>query len=97
LDDMIFFSATLEQHFRDLERVLTLLHRAGVTFKLSKCQLFRDSVRYLGHIVGLKVYLSPSQTQWLFKKLYPQIRVHLSGIFLDSVMYLEDLRKDFPP
>jgi transposase InsO family protein len=52
LDDIIVFSATLEQHLHDLDRVLTLLHNAGVTLKLRKCQFFRDSVRYLGHIVG---------------------------------------------
>ena len=52
LDDVIVFSSSHEQHLVDLDRVLTLLGRAGVSLKFSKCSFFQSKVAYLGHIVS---------------------------------------------
>jgi len=51
LDDVIIFSATPEQHVKDVDAVLTRLREAGVTLNLEKCTWFSDEVEYLGHIV----------------------------------------------
>jgi len=51
LDDVIIFSATPEQHVKDVDAVLTRLREAGVTLNLEKCTWFSDEVAYLGHIV----------------------------------------------
>lgn len=51
LDDVIIFSASAEQHVKDVDVVLTRLLEAGVTLNLEKCTWFSDEVEYPGHIV----------------------------------------------
>jgi hypothetical protein len=36
---------------RHVEDTLTLLERAGLSLKFSKCQLFKNTVNYLGHVI----------------------------------------------
>lgn len=48
LDVVIFFYNTFDDHHH---AVLSALKTAGVTLKLSKCDLFTDRIRYLGHII----------------------------------------------
>jgi len=50
LDDVIIFSASAEQHVKDVDTVLHRLREAGVTLNLEKCTWFSDEVEYLGHI-----------------------------------------------
>ena len=52
LDDVIIFSASAEQHVKDVDVVLTRFREAGVTLNLENCTWFSDEVEYLGHIVG---------------------------------------------
>ena len=52
LDDIIVFSRTLEEHFRNLETVFRRLREAGLKLKLKKCSFEKNSVPYLGHIVS---------------------------------------------
>jgi len=51
LDDVIIFSASAEQHVKDVDVVLTRLREAGVTLNLEKCTWFSDENEYFGHIV----------------------------------------------
>ncbi|KRZ74487.1 Retrovirus-related Pol polyprotein from transposon, partial [Trichinella sp. T8] len=51
LDDVIVFGKTEEEHLERLEGVLSRLQSVGLKIKPEKCQLMRQSVRYLGHIV----------------------------------------------
>ncbi|KRX37856.1 Retrovirus-related Pol polyprotein from transposon 17.6 [Trichinella murrelli] len=51
LDDIIVFGKTEEEHLERLEGVLSCLQSLGLKIKPEKCQLMRQSVRYLGHIV----------------------------------------------
>jgi len=51
IDDVIIFSASAEQHVKDVDVVLTRLREAGVTLNVEKCTWFSDEVEYLGHIV----------------------------------------------
>jgi len=44
LDDVIIFSASAEQHVKDVDVVLTRLREAGVTLNLEKCTWFSDEV-----------------------------------------------------
>uniref|UniRef100_A0A3B1KCG7 Gypsy retrotransposon integrase-like protein 1 n=1 Tax=Astyanax mexicanus TaxID=7994 RepID=A0A3B1KCG7_ASTMX len=52
LDDLIIFSATLEEHEHRLLRVLQRLKEYGLKLSPEKCKFFQTSVRYLGHIVS---------------------------------------------
>ena len=52
LDDIIVFSETPEEHFHRLKAVLNKLRAAGLKLKPSKCDLFKEEIKYLGHVVS---------------------------------------------
>jgi len=45
------FSRSTEEHLQHLDEVLTLLGKAGVTLKASKCHFFQEEVEYLGRVI----------------------------------------------
>jgi hypothetical protein len=51
LDDILIFSRTPGEHEQHVRQVLALLREHKLYAKLSKCELFRPSVEFLGHIV----------------------------------------------
>ena len=52
LDDIVVFSPTVDEHLERLEAVFQKLKNAGLKLKPSKCNLFRTSIPFLGHIVS---------------------------------------------
>ena len=52
LDDILIFSETFEEHISRLEAVFSRLKQHGLKLKASKCEFFKTSVRYLGHVVS---------------------------------------------
>ena len=52
LDDIIIFSKTPEGHIERLRKVFGKLDEACLRLKPSKCELFKDRLEYLGHIVS---------------------------------------------
>ena len=54
LDDIIIFSCTVEEHLVILREVLERLRRAKLKLAASKCYLFREEVKFLGHYVSAK-------------------------------------------
>ena len=68
LNDMIVYSR--HQHLRDLSAVFERFRVAGLKLKLSKCQLFRDEVLYLGHVVNA-AGLSPDQAKLRVLSIWP--------------------------
>ena len=54
LDDIVIFSKNLTSHLKRLKAVFWKLEKAGLKLKLSKCELFRWQLAYLGHVVSAK-------------------------------------------
>ncbi len=52
LDDIVIYAETLEQHAENLRIVLKRLIAEGFKVKPQKCQFFRTSVTYLGHVIS---------------------------------------------
>ena len=52
LDDILVYSATLEDHLSHLEAVLQLLDQDGWKVKPSKCSFAQRSIAYLGHVIS---------------------------------------------
>ena len=50
LDDIIIFSKNPDDHITHLEGVFENLAKAGLKLKPSKCEFFKSSLKYLGHI-----------------------------------------------
>uniref|UniRef100_A0A3Q2XXG7 Gypsy retrotransposon integrase-like protein 1 n=1 Tax=Hippocampus comes TaxID=109280 RepID=A0A3Q2XXG7_HIPCM len=71
LDDLIVFSDTLEEHENRLMKVLSRLRDYGLKLSPEKCQFFRDSVKYLGHVVDARgVHTDPDKISAL--KTWPR-------------------------
>jgi hypothetical protein len=51
MDDIIVLSKTLEIHHQDLRNVLQRLREHTLYAAPGKCELYRTSVEYLGHII----------------------------------------------
>ena len=54
LDDILIFSKTLAEHKKHVRRVLELLRANKLYAKKSKCEFFKSSISFLGHVVGEK-------------------------------------------
>ena len=52
LDDIIVFSRTPEEHVHRLKAVFSKLRSAGLKLKPTKCDLFKQQINYLGHVVS---------------------------------------------
>lgn len=52
LDDLLSTGSTLEESFRKLEEILSLLSKAGLTLNLKKCFFFQSQLDYLGYEIS---------------------------------------------
>ena len=52
LDDVLIYSETLEEHAKHVEEALALLRKHQLYAKASKCEFFRKSISFLGHVVS---------------------------------------------
>lgn len=52
LDDILIFSKTFKEHCQRLENVFQKLADHGLKLKPSKCELFKQSISYLGHVIS---------------------------------------------
>ena len=52
LDDILIHAVTWEEHCEILNKVLDILKYANLTAKPSKCEVGKQSIEYLGHIIG---------------------------------------------
>ena len=51
VDDVVIATPTLEDHIHRLNEVFGCMKRAGLKCKPSKCEILRDSIKYLGRMV----------------------------------------------
>ena len=51
VDDVVIATPTLEDHIERLEEVFSRMKQAGLKCKPSKCEILRDSIKYLGSLV----------------------------------------------
>lgn len=54
LDDILLFSEDFDSHLKKLDLVLQRLREHGLKLKPRKCFLFKEEVKFLGHIVSAK-------------------------------------------
>jgi len=52
IDDILIFSRNFDEHLERLEAVFRRLVQHGLKLKPSKCELFKTSVEYLGHVIS---------------------------------------------
>lgn len=69
MDDILVYSATLEEHVQLLQQVFSILEKHQFLIKRTKCSFAKNSVDYLGHVISEKgVATDPSKVtavqQW---------------------------------
>ena len=52
IDDILIYSHNEQEHAEHLQQVLQLLRQHQLYGKISKCEFFKKSVEYLGHIIS---------------------------------------------
>jgi len=52
LDDIVVFGRTPQELLERLRTVLDRLRDVGLKVKPSKCELFKTSIKFLGHLVS---------------------------------------------
>ena len=63
LDDLIIYSPSLEQNYKDTCQVISLLMNAGIKLKLSKCAFFQEKIEILGlEVADNKVFPGKRKT-----------------------------------
>ena len=87
LDDIIVFSRTPEEHLHRLKAVISKSRTAGLKLKPTKCDLFRQQINYLGHVISKEgVSNDPDKikavTEWPEPTTVTEVR-----LFLDFVSY----------
>ncbi|KAK1663395.1 hypothetical protein QYE76_051554 [Lolium multiflorum] len=75
MDDILFYSASVEEHVQHLREVLQLLLDHQLFDKESKCSFACDTLEYLGHIVSANgVATDPRKTQaTVINRPYPKL------------------------
>ena len=63
VDDVVIATPTLEDYIGRLDEVFGCMKRAGLNCKPSKCEILRDSIKYLGRMVD-RHGVRPTRKQW---------------------------------
>jgi len=81
LDDVINFTASAEQHVKDVDMVLRRLREAGVTLNLETCTWFSDEVEYLGHVFRPgQLHVHNKNVEALKKASFPTTNTQIKSI-----------------
>ncbi|GBG72921.1 hypothetical protein CBR_g12642 [Chara braunii] len=87
LDDILFFSKSMEEHLKHLEEVLTILKKTQLHLNLEKSEFGKDSVIYLGHRLSA-AGLEPEATKVDVISNWPQpVNFHELRSFLGLASY----------
>ncbi|VBB34777.1 unnamed protein product [Acanthocheilonema viteae] len=70
LDDIIITGSDIEEHKKNLRKVLTILDEAGLKVKANKVQLFKNEITYLGYVIT-KNGIKPSPKKVEAIKAFP--------------------------
>ena len=95
LDDVVVYAPTVKEHLVRLEAVFQKLKDAGLKLKPSKCDLFKKSISYLGHVVSEEgVQTDPKKIEAVKNWKRPH-NVHTVRRFLGFVNYYRKFIKDY--
>lgn len=73
IDDILIYSRSIEEHKEHLRIVLQILREHQLYAKYSKCDLFKDKIQYLGHVINKnRIAMDPEKVrtimEWMVSK-----------------------------
>ena len=95
LDDVVVFASSVKEHLERLEGVFQKLKTAGLKLKPTKCELFKKSISYLGHVVSEEGVQTDPKKIAAVKKWARPTTVHTVRKFLGFVNYYRRFIKDY--
>ena len=95
IDDVLIFSATFEQHLKDIDEVLARFSCAGLKLKPGKCSFADEEVEYLGFKISQKgIQITTRKTDAILNVKPPELSKNLFN-FLCSINYYRTLIPNF--
>jgi hypothetical protein len=95
LDDILIYSATMEEHIDHVQQVLETLRAHKLYLKQSKCSFAQSSLEYLGHIISdTGVATDPSKIQAMINWPIPATMTELRA-FLGLTGYYRKFVKNY--
>lgn len=81
VDDVIVFGKNLQEHNRNLEKVLARLNKYNLKLNPEKCKFLKTKVTYLGHLITDKgVTTDPSKQEVVKNYPKPKMRMKLEAL-----------------
>lgn len=95
MDDIIVFSASLQEHIENLAKIFECLRKFNMKIQLDKCEFLRKEVAFLGHIITPDgVRPNPDKIKVIREWPLPKSEKELRG-FLGVLGYYRKFIKDF--
>ena len=95
VDDVVIATPTLEDHIERLDEVFACMKRSGLKCKPSKCEIIKDSIKYLGIMVDRHgIRLDPDGVEAVLTWKSPKMEHHLMS-FLDFANYYREFIKGY--
>jgi hypothetical protein len=86
-DDILVFGVSEEEHNKNLKTVLKRLCERGLTLNRNKCELYKRSVEYFGHVFGAAgISASPAKLKAILNMPTPTNQAELRS-FLGLTNY----------
>ena len=78
MDDVLIFGRDQQEHDARLFNALTKISNAGVTLNPEKCEVSKNSIKFLGHVIDANgIYPDPEKTRALHQMSQPS---NVSGL-----------------
>ena len=95
LDDICVFSNSFEEHLSHVREVFHRVQQAGMKLKPSKCYLFQQEIKYLGHVVTCEGIEPDPDKIKAVAKLVPPDNLNQLQSFLGLVGYYRKFVDNF--
>lgn len=87
MDDIIIFSNSLEEHMKDIQKILNTLKEANLRIQCDKSEFLRKEVEFLGHVVTTEgVKPNPTKVEAVKNWPLPKTPKELKS-FLGTISY----------